>query len=91
MMKLEAPFIEFAVQKVQVMSIYAGPLLTLVEFVKIGVFKQTAGVLWIIWVAFATMSIGWMIWGIYKHNTAIVVNNFINFLICVGIVGMLIM
>jgi hypothetical protein len=90
MIKVDLQFLYSMYHKIQLTSIYAGPLLSLVEFVKVAVFRQSQGVLWYVWVIFAIMSIGWILWGIWKHNIAIIVNNVINFAICCGIIAVLI-
>jgi hypothetical protein len=90
MIKPDFQFLYAMYHKIQLTSLYVGPLLSLVELVKISVYRQTQGVLWYVWVAFALMSIGWIIWGIWNHNVAIIVNNLINFAICCGIIAILI-
>jgi hypothetical protein len=90
MTRFDIPLLFLVFDKVQMISVYAGPLLSLVELVRIGFFGHTSGLIMQVWVVFAIMSIAWVIWGMWKHNLAIVINNFINFLIFCGIIGVLI-
>jgi hypothetical protein len=91
MIKLDPQFFYAMYNKIQLTSIYVGPLLSLVELIKVAIFRQSQGVLWYVWVVFAVMSLGWVIWGMWKHNVAIIVNNVINFAICCGIIAILIL
>jgi hypothetical protein len=90
MIKIDIQTVYSMYHKIQTTSLYVGPFLSLVELVKVGFFRQTQGTLWYIWVVFAGMSVGWILWGMWKHNIAVIVNNVINFLICCTIIGFLI-
>jgi hypothetical protein len=77
--------------KLQTFFLYAGPLLSFFELIKVEVFKQTQNSSWLLWVAFAAMSAGSVLYGIFKKNLIYTVNNFINFLICSAIVFVLLL
>jgi hypothetical protein len=71
--------------KLQTFFLYVGPLLSFFELIKVEIFRQTQNSSWILWVAFALMSAGSVIYGMYKKNIVYTVNNFVNLLICVAI------
>jgi hypothetical protein len=71
-------------------SVYIGPLLSMFEYIKVTLFHMTQGVSWLLWVVFASMSIGWVVYGMIRRDMAVVVNNFVNFVICAGLVYQLI-
>ncbi|MBC7471808.1 MAG: hypothetical protein H7196_00880 [candidate division SR1 bacterium] len=77
--------------KLQTFFLYAGPLLSFFELIKVEIFRQTQNSSWLLWLTFALMSAGSVIYGMHKKNLVYTINNFVNLLICIAIVSVLIL